>query len=101
MQLPEKEVEWVARLANIKLSAPEKSQYAEELSAILGYVEELQKVDTTKVREVMQITGLKDVMEKDKVKKCDIPQDEFLKRAPSSERGYIKVKSVFKDRPID
>jgi len=97
-KLPEEQVEWVARLAHIKLSEPEKSKYAEELSAVLGYVEELQQVDTTKVDEVMQITGLKNATEADKVSKCGISREEFLKRAPKSEKGYIKVKSVFKDR---
>ncbi len=95
MKLPKKEVEWVARLAHINLSEPEKTKYAEELSAVLGYVEELQQVDAAKVTEVMQITGLKDVTEADKVKKCNISRDEFLKRAPKNEKGYIKVKSVF------
>lgn len=96
MQLPGKEVEWVARLAHIKLSEPEKNKYTEELSAVLGYVSELQKVDTSKVDEVMQITGLKDVTETDKIGKCKISRDEFLKRAPQSERGHIKVRSVFR-----
>lgn len=94
-KLPEEQVEWVARLAHIALTEPEKSKYAEELSAVLGYVEELQQVDTTKVDEVMQITGLKNVTEADKVGQCGISREEFLRRAPKSERGYIKVKSVF------
>ena len=95
MQLPEKEVEWVAKLAHIKLSDPEKAKYAEELSTVLGYIDELQKVDTKKTEEVMQITGLKDVAAPDKIGKCEIPREEMLKRAPQNEKGCIKVKSVF------
>jgi len=98
MDLPKKQVEWVANLAHINLIESEKAKYAEELSAILGYINELQKVDTKKVEEVMQITGLSNVLNKDKVGKCNISRDEFLKRAPQSEKGYIKVKSVFGDR---
>ena len=98
-KLPQEQVEWVARLAHIKLTEPEKEKYAEELSAILGYVQELNKADTTSVEDPPaggQITGLKDVTEADKVGECDISREEFLKRAPKSEKGYIKVKSVFR-----
>lgn len=96
MQLPKKEVEWVANLAHIELTEPEKSKYAEELSAVLGYIDELQKVDTKQIGEVMQITGLKSTTEPDEVDQCEISRNELLKRAPQSEKGYIKVKSVFK-----
>ncbi|RLC37829.1 hypothetical protein DRH29_00215 [candidate division Kazan bacterium] len=94
-KLPKAQVEWVAKLAYIELSESEKIKYAGELSAILGYVSELQTVDTGKVGEVMQITGLKNVVEADEIGKCGIVRNEFLKRAPQNEKGYIKVKSVF------
>lgn len=98
MKLPQEQVEWVAGLAYIALTDAEKSKYAEELSAVLGYVEELQQVDTNKVDETMQITGLSNVMDGDFVEPSEIKREEFLQRAPASERGYIKVKSVFNSR---
>jgi len=97
-KLPEEQVEWVAKLAYIALTEEEKTHFAGELSAVLDYVGELRRVDTNKVDETMQITNLSNVMDGDYVKKSDIPREEFLKRAPASEKGYIKVKSVFKDR---
>ena len=94
-ELPKDQVEWAARLAHIELTEAEQSKYAEELSAVLGYVDELQGVDTATVDETMQITDLKNVTAADAVGECEIPREEFLKRAPESAQGYIKVKKVF------
>lgn len=100
-QLPEKEVEWVANLAYITLTDAEKKAYADDLSQVLSYVDELQQVDTSKVEETRQITGLDTVMAKDEIKAGDIKRETYLKQAPTTEKGFIKVKSVFKKRPID
>ena len=106
MSLPKDQVEWVARLAHIELTEAEKSKYAEELSAVLGYVDELQKIDTAKADgdpsvKSGQITGLNNVLATDAVVSSDITREEFLKRAPDSDKSYIKVKSVFENRHID
>lgn len=95
-KLPREQVEWVARLAYIAIGEAETAKYAEDLSAVLGYVSELQKVDTSKVDETMQITGLSNVMAGDFVEPSEIGRSQFLERAPATERGYVKVKSVFK-----
>lgn len=94
-KLSQKEVEWVANLAYIALTTQEKEAYADDLSSVLTYIEELQKVDTSKVEETRQITGLKDVVAKDKINKGEIERETYLKQAPLSEKGFIKVKSVF------
>lgn len=96
MELPKEQVEWVAKLAYVEVSEDEKAKYAKDLSAVLGYVDELQQVDTNTVDETMQITGLSNVMDGDFVNPSDITREEFLKRAPQSSKGYIAVKSVFK-----
>jgi len=96
VKLQQEQVEWVAKLAYIALAQGDGAKYADELSAVLGYVDELQQVDTNKVDETMQITGLSNVMDGDFVRASEITREEFLKRAPSAEKGCIKVKSVFK-----
>ena len=100
-KLSQEEVEWVAKLAYIALTDAEKAEYTKELSAVLGYVEELGKVDTNQVdgnpsTGSGQITGQSNVMDGDYVRPSEISREEFLKRAPASEKGYIKVKSVFR-----
>lgn len=95
-KLPQSEVEHIALLARIELSEPEKQRYADQLSAILGYVEELKQLDIKGVSDVGQITGLTNQLAADETKGCELSRDELLKNAPMSERGYIKVKSVFR-----
>ncbi|OGB75288.1 hypothetical protein A2810_00355 [candidate division Kazan bacterium RIFCSPHIGHO2_01_FULL_49_10] len=94
MKLPKSEVEHIALLARIELTEAEKQHYADQLSAILGYVDELKKLNIKDVADVGQITGLTNQLAKDEIKGCELSRDELLKNAPMTERGYIKVKSV-------
>jgi len=95
MSLDKKEVQGVANLAKLELTDAESAQYADQLSEILGYVAELQSVDISQVEAVGQITGLTDQLAKDEIKESAIPQAKLLANAPATERGYIKVKSIF------
>ncbi len=45
------DVRRMAALANISLTAAEAQRYAQELSAILSYVDRLQQIDTSTVAE--------------------------------------------------
>ena len=94
MILPKSEVEHIALLARIELTEAEKQHYADQLSAILGYVDELKKLNIKDVADVGQLTGLTNQLAKDEIKGCELSRDELLKNAPMTERGYIKVKSV-------
>ncbi len=94
MRLPIEDVEWVANLAQLELTEEEKVKYADQLSATLSYVDELQQVDTQDVVETMQITNLANAMAEDEVRPSDIPREEFLKRAPANDKGMIKVRKV-------
>jgi aspartyl-tRNA(Asn)/glutamyl-tRNA(Gln) amidotransferase subunit C len=51
------EVRRIARLARLTLSDDEVTKFAKEMSAILEYISQLQKVDTSKVEPTAQVTG--------------------------------------------
>src|SRR3990167_757962 len=93
-KITEAEVRKVASLARLDLSDKEVETYTEQLSAILGYVGELQNVDTDNVKITSQVTGLSNVMREDKVEACD-SMAELINMAPASENNLIKVKAVF------
>lgn len=84
----------LARLSRLELSEAEVEQFRAELSEILGYVEQLQKVDTKGLKPTYQVTGLKSVMRPDKIINYDANPKELLKNVPSTENGQIKVKRV-------
>ncbi len=93
-KISKKEVEKIARLARLELTEGEVVRYAGELSVILGYVGQLQEVDTENVAATSQVTGLSNVMREDAVDACDNPE-ELVALAPEHQDGLIKVKAVF------
>lgn len=99
--ISKEQVEHMAKLARIELTKEEKEKFTKELSSILNYVDKLNKVDTSKMEILGQITGLENVMREDEpVKK---PQqlrdkqetrDKILKESPNKTGDYIKVSKV-------
>ena len=86
---------WVGKLAMIELPEDQVSEYASTLTKVLTYIDTLSEVDTNKVDETMQITGLDNVTQADIHEQCEIPREQLLANAPASERGFVKVRSVF------
>ena len=96
MKLSKKEVEHVAELARLDLTEEEKRKFSKQLSSVLDYISELDKVNTEGVEPTSQITGLSDVTRADQVEACgEEIRDSIKKNLPDSEGGYIKVKGVF------
>lgn len=96
MKLTQKEVEHVAQLARLDLTAEEKKKFAKQLSSILDYISELGKVNTEGVEPTSQVTGLKDVSREDRIMDCpDETKKLIFKNIPEKEGDYIKVKGVF------
>jgi aspartyl-tRNA(Asn)/glutamyl-tRNA(Gln) amidotransferase subunit C len=96
MKLTRQEVEHIANLARLELTEKEKEKFTEQLSAVLGYVKKLQKVDLSKVEPTAQVTELKNVTRPDEVKKCDEKtMAKLIASAPERVDNLVKVKAVF------
>lgn len=92
MQLTPTQVRHIARLARLTLTDAETEKYAGQLTAITGYIEKLNEVDTSAVSETNQVTGLTNVARPDVV--ADFPYKKELiacSRNPI-EDNQIKVK---------
>ncbi|MEA1936541.1 MAG: Asp-tRNA(Asn)/Glu-tRNA(Gln) amidotransferase subunit GatC [Patescibacteria group bacterium] len=90
-----KEVEHIAELARIELTKKDQEKFSDELSGVLGYVEQLQEVDTKNVKPVSQVTGLINVVKEDVAE--DFPEDGreiMIKNFPEEKDKCIKVKQV-------
>lgn len=92
--LTKEEVAHVAHLARLELSDAELDKYTEQLSDILGYVDQLSEVDTDGVEPLAQTTGLVNVLQEDIVAADSADREAFLKGAPATEAPYAKVKAV-------
>lgn len=77
--LSEDQVRHTAKLARINLSDSEVKKFALQLSKVLDYMDILNEVDTSKVSETSQVTGLKNVMEKDEILPAQSGSEELLK----------------------
>ncbi|MCX6780777.1 MAG: Asp-tRNA(Asn)/Glu-tRNA(Gln) amidotransferase subunit GatC [Candidatus Magasanikbacteria bacterium] len=98
MKLSREEVEHIALLARLELTEAEKERYATELSAILGYVERLQEIDTTNVEPTSYITETLDALRPDTVVQLDeATRAELINEFPSSRADLLVVPPVFSD----
>lgn len=96
-KVSEEEVKHIAQLARIELTPDESQRFARELSDVLGYVEQLQEVDTEGVEPITQVTGLKNVLRDDVAVPCPPETKEIMaKNYPDSQDGYIRVKQILK-----
>jgi aspartyl-tRNA(Asn)/glutamyl-tRNA(Gln) amidotransferase subunit C len=93
-KLSREDVLKLARLSRLHLNDDEIEQFTTEISAILGYVEQLQSVELKGLKPTNQVTGLTNVMRADKAIDYGATPNELLKNAPASEGGHIKVKRM-------
>ena len=87
------EVEHIAELAKLGLGEEEKRTFQEQLSAILGYFETLQEVDTSAIPPTATVLPLRNVMREDEVRPSLAPEL-VLENAPEREDDSFKVQAV-------
>jgi aspartyl-tRNA(Asn)/glutamyl-tRNA(Gln) amidotransferase subunit C len=76
--LTEEQVRHVAKLARIDLADEEVKKFASQLSGVLDYMDILNEIDTEKVEETSQVTGLKNIMAEDEVDVGGCKREELL-----------------------
>jgi len=85
------DIKKVAKLANLKLSPEEEKEFDGQLNDILSYIEQLNKIDTSKVNPTAQVTGLKNQFRKDNGLKTTLSQEEALSGTDKTHNGFFKV----------
>ena len=96
MKITEKEVRYVAALANLELRDEEIARLRGELDGILEHMDRLNEIDTTGVEPMAQV--LFDA-EQTTTLRADVPVEPLgtaaaLANAPESGAGYFKVPQV-------
>ncbi len=56
MKVTDKDVAYVADLANLELSAGERTAMVRDLNSILGYIDKLNQLDTSNVEPMAQVS---------------------------------------------
>jgi aspartyl-tRNA(Asn)/glutamyl-tRNA(Gln) amidotransferase subunit C len=96
MKIEEKEVRYVADLANLRLSGEEIERMAHQLSDILSHMEKLNELDTRDVEPMAQVlynAGETATLRED-VTGATLPNEIALQNAPQKGAGHFKVPRV-------
>ncbi len=94
MSLSLDEVRKVAKLARLDLPEGELPAVADRLNRILGYIDQLQQVDTTGVEPLAHPLPLQNVFRPDEPVPSLTP-DEALANAPKRVGNFFSVPAVF------
>jgi aspartyl-tRNA(Asn)/glutamyl-tRNA(Gln) amidotransferase subunit C len=102
----EKDVSYVADLANLELTEEERARMLKDMNSILGYIDRLNQLDTTNVEPMAQVASRysekKDqdqanpfayALRADESLPC-LPHEEALRNAPVTDGTFFKVPKV-------
>lgn len=96
MTLTEKEVRYVAALANLNLSEDEIESMSRDLGQVLTHIEQLNKVDTEGVEPMTQVLFESDEIAslREDNEHTSLSNDLALRNAAHAANGYFKVPKV-------
>jgi aspartyl-tRNA(Asn)/glutamyl-tRNA(Gln) amidotransferase subunit C len=109
MKVTEKDVSYIADLANLDLSASERAGMVRDLNSILDYIEMLNELDTSNVEPMAQVSDRYGVDEskqgserfaysyrEDVVEglRKSLPQEVALENAPDADGTFFRVPKV-------
>jgi len=97
MPITRTDVEKIAELARLELTAEEIESFSEQLSSILGYIDKLNELDTTGVEPMSHSTMGADAVEyagRDDEVQPSLGARLATENAPDKEDGYFKLPKV-------
>jgi aspartyl-tRNA(Asn)/glutamyl-tRNA(Gln) amidotransferase subunit C len=96
MTLTLQEVEHIAELARLSLSAEEKARYGEQLSAILDYAARLQALDTSGIPPTSSVLPPRSVLRLDEPRP-GLSREDLLRNAPLTESNQFRVPPILNE----
>ena len=105
MTITDKVVSYVADLANLELTADERARLVTDLNSILGYIDQMQELDTSDVAPMAQVSerfGAADLSGSERfayTQRADVvvpclPHRLALQNAPGADEDFFKVPKV-------
>jgi aspartyl-tRNA(Asn)/glutamyl-tRNA(Gln) amidotransferase subunit C len=93
-QISRDDVLHLAQLSSLALADDEIDGLMQDIGNIIGYVQQLQDLDTSGVEPTYQVTDLENVWRNDEIDDYGIDREALLALAPESQNGQIKVPKV-------
>ena len=91
--IPEVDINYVAKLARINLSEDEKIRFSGQLHSILGYIDKLNELDTSDVEPTAHPHPVENVWQDDEVT-SELSVEDALRNAPAQRQNMIVVPKV-------
>lgn len=91
--LTPEQIDHVALLARLELTAEEKSKLTRDLNTILHHFERLQELNTEGVPPTSHPIPMQNVFREDEVRPS-LPRDQFLAEAPDARDGFFVVPRI-------
>jgi aspartyl-tRNA(Asn)/glutamyl-tRNA(Gln) amidotransferase subunit C len=93
MTIDRETVQHVAKLARLALTDEEEERFAQQLGQILGYVEQLEQLDTEGLEPTSHSIPLHNVLRAD-TRRQSLPHEDLLAGAPQAEQGMFRVPKI-------
>jgi len=93
MKITREEVQRVAALARLQLSAEEQAALTKQLDKILQYMEKLNLLDTAQVEPLAHAVDIVNAFREDKAAPSPFTEA-LLANAPARERNFFKVPKI-------
>jgi len=93
-QISNDDVQHLAQLSNLQLTDEEVGSLRTDLENIVGYIQQLDELDTTGVEPTYQVTDLQNVWRDDEVNNYGVDKADLLALAPATDADQIKVPKV-------
>lgn len=84
---------YIAQLARLELSMEEEERLGGQVEAILGFVEQLERVDVSGIEPMAHAVPLVNVTRKDEIKP-GLSQKDALQNAPATAGGLFQVPKI-------
>lgn len=97
MPITQAEVERIAELANVELTPEEKSSFSVQLAAIVEYIDQLNELDTSRVKAWQHVSAgpaIDSYSTREDAIEPGIGQEKATEDAPDADEGYFRVPRV-------
>jgi aspartyl-tRNA(Asn)/glutamyl-tRNA(Gln) amidotransferase subunit C len=93
-QISRSDVLHLAQLSNLELNDSEIESLGKDISNILGYVEQLNELNTDGVEPTYQVTGLENVWRDDTIIDYGVSREQLLELSVDPTDSQVKVPKV-------
>ncbi|MBQ6486308.1 Asp-tRNA(Asn)/Glu-tRNA(Gln) amidotransferase subunit GatC [Candidatus Saccharibacteria bacterium] len=94
MKITREDILHLAKLSNFSLSEDEIKSLGTDLENIIGYISELNELDTEGVEPTYQVFEMENVWRDDEIKEQEASREDLLNLTTESAQDQIKVPKV-------